>query len=364
MPRTKFDPSQINFTLGQQLMVNSQSVALASDQTPVPIVDPDTVATGNITATDAVVAAPAGDGSLRSGVPTTNSTIVAVMTGGDSSFMALLTGTFGGCTYWFEGSLDSTNGTNGNWVTLWCRQVGVNGSLILQGAVSAGVYRGGSAGMKYVRVRATGATTPNVAVNLLLSGGPGPVYHVDSLTAGVNKIGTVDIATAVATAKGTQGANAIPVQSLRDAGRQNVCYFMTLPILSTATDALMSLTGYVNNAAVTATTTPAVVPAGKTFRVTAITATYVAVATAGTVKFSIRFNTAGVVAIGSPVWTALIIGGPAAAAGVATVLDIGFPEGTDFPAAGGIGVSMVGLSATQAAAAVGYGQIAIYGYYF
>lgn len=173
--------------------------------------------------------------------------------------------------------------------------------------------------------------------------------------------GTVTVTPPTLT-KGTQGATGFSTQELHDAGRNQTNYFMSIPVVTTTTDALMSLTGYKAGAAVTATTTPAVVTTGKTYRVTKIVMTYVAIATAGTAKFTLRANTGGVVAIGSPAVVVWVIGGPSATAGVSQTVDIAVPEGMEFAAGTGVGVSMVGLGATQTAAAVGFGQISIEGY--
>jgi hypothetical protein len=162
--------------------------------------------------------------------------------------------------------------------------------------------------------------------------------------------------------KGTQGATGVSTQDLKDAGRNGTHYHMTIPVVTTSSDALVSLTGYKGGAAVAATTTPAVVTAAKTYRITAVTITYVAIATAGSVKFTLRANTGGVVALGSPAVCAWVVGGPSATAGVAQTVDIAIPDGMEFAAGTGVGVSMIGLSATQVAAAVGYGQIVINGF--
>lgn len=162
--------------------------------------------------------------------------------------------------------------------------------------------------------------------------------------------------------KGTQGATGITTQDLKDAGRNQTNYFMALPVVSTATDTLMSLTGYKSGAAVAATTTPAVVTAGKTYRIKCITITYVAIATAGTVRFTLRANTGGVAAVTSPAVATYFIGGQSATAGVAETVCIAIPDGLEFAAGTGIGVSMQGYGSTQVAAAVGYGQINIEGY--
>ena len=155
-----------------------------------------------------------------------------------------------------------------------------------------------------------------------------------------------------------------PVQELKDTGRNQTNYYMATQVVSTATDTLMSLTGYKGNAAVAATTTPAVVTAGKVYRITSVTITYIAITTAGTVHFTLRANTGGVVAIGSPAVQEWVVGGPAATAGVSQTVSIAIPDGIEFYAGTGIGVSMQGFGATGTAAAVGYGAISFHGFEF
>lgn len=140
-------------------------------------------------------------------------------------------------------------------------------------------------------------------------------------------------------------------------------YFMEIPIRTAATDTLVSLYGYKDGFPVLATTTPAVVSVGKTYRITNITLTYVATTTAGSARFLLRANPNGLVFIPSlGVVTAFTIGGPATVAGDTEELSITIPDGMEFPEGTGIGVSMQGLSATQAGAITGYGQISIHGY--
>ena len=144
--------------------------------------------------------------------------------------------------------------------------------------------------------------------------------------------------------------------------RNGTNYSMALPILTTATDAVVALTGYKGGAAVAATATPAVVTTGKTYRITAITLTYVAIATAGLCKFTLRANLTGVGVLGSPAVAQWIVGGPAAAAGVAQTVDIAIPDGIELAAGTGIALSIQGLGATGAAATVGYGHAMLNGY--
>jgi hypothetical protein len=66
--------------------------------------------------------------------------------------------------------------------------------------------------------------------------------------------------------------------------------------------------------------------------------------------------------VGSPVVCTWVIGGPAAAAGVSQSVTIDIPDGLEFAAGTGIGITISGLSATQAAAATGYVQVALSGF--
>jgi hypothetical protein len=166
--------------------------------------------------------------------------------------------------------------------------------------------------------------------------------------------------------KGVQGATGFSMQQLKDAGRNQTNFFMAAPILSTATDTLMSLTGYKSGAAVAPTTTPALVTAGKTLRVTSITITYVTIVTTpGAVKFTLRANPSGVVLIGSPAVRNFIVGEPSGIAPVAgkyNTVTFPIPDGMEFPAGTGIGMSMVGLNAAGVAAALGFGHCTIDSY--
>lgn len=137
---------------------------------------------------------------------------------------------------------------------------------------------------------------------------------------------------------------------------------MVTPVVTTAADVLQSLTGYKSNAAVGATTTPAVVTASKVYRITSITMTYVAIATAGTATFTLRANTGGNVVLASPAVNNWTVGTSGATAGFTSEINIAFPDGLEFAAGTGIGISVLGRGATQTAAAVGFASISISGY--
>jgi hypothetical protein len=162
--------------------------------------------------------------------------------------------------------------------------------------------------------------------------------------------------------KGTQNANGFATQDLKDSGRNLIHYYTLIPVLTTATDTLQSLTGTKSGATVAATTTPAIVTTGKTFRVTRLSAAYIATATSGWAMVRLRFNTAGVVAITSPIAATLAIGN--ASPSTANAVDIeeaGLDEGLEFAAGTGVGLSVIRYAALTATA-VGYVQCSITGY--
>lgn len=156
-----------------------------------PISDADVVSSGTISAADAVVAAPSGNGALLSGASTANSYVSLSCPGGDSAWNIQLTGTFGGTTVYFEESLDSTTGVDGNWIAVNGRQTGVVNTVLSYGVTTAGVYRGNTSGAKYLRVRAVGGAAISIAAILRISGGTGAIFLNASVPAGSNVIGGV-----------------------------------------------------------------------------------------------------------------------------------------------------------------------------
>lgn len=177
--------------------------------------------------------------------------------------------------------------------------------------------------------------------------------------------GTVTVTPPTLT-KGTQGATGFSTQDLKDAGRNQTNFFMAIQIVTTGTDALLALTGYKSGATVGATATPAVVTAGKTYRITSVTMSYTTIITTpGSVRFTLRANLSGTVLIGSPAVCNWEVGEPtgiAPVAGKKNTVHLTFPDGMEFAAGTGIGISQVGLNTVGAAAAVGYGQITLHGY--
>lgn len=166
----------------------------------------------------------------------------------------------------------------------------------------------------------------------------------------------------IAITKGTQGAVGVTTQDLKDAGRNQVQFYMLIPVAATATDTLQSLTGTKSGATVAATTTPAVVTAGKTFRVTRLGASYIATAATGYAIVRLRFNTGGVVAITSPVSTSFAVGTSApTTANAVDTKEVEIPDGLEFAAGTGIGFSVQGFAAV-AAAASGFVIVSVTGF--
>lgn len=162
--------------------------------------------------------------------------------------------------------------------------------------------------------------------------------------------------------KGTQGATGVTTQDLKDAGRNAVHFYMVIPVLTSATDTLQSLTGTKAGATVVATATPAVVTAGKTLRITRMAATYIATATSGYAIARLRFNTGGLVAITSPIAASLAVGsGTPATANATAAEEATLDEGWEFAAGTGIGISVQGFAAVTATA-VGYMIVSGTGY--
>lgn len=166
--------------------------------------------------------------------------------------------------------------------------------------------------------------------------------------------------TAGVTARGTQPAFALATQDLRDAGRNVLSLYTAAPVLLTAADALLSLTGFKGGAAVASTTTPAVVSTGKAMRLTVLETTYMAASgtTAGFVRVTLRVNLTGACLITSPAVMSWFVGGPALAVGASSVVPLPLPDGLEFPAGAGLGLSVQGFNATQAATA-GLGYVAL-----
>lgn len=214
-----------------------------------------------------------------------------------------------------------------------------------------GDYRINTAGYKSVRARVSSFTSGSITVKGYASVIAGHPTTINS-----------NIITAPAIIKNNQGTTGFSTQDLKDSGRSHVTFYALVPVLSTATDTLQTLTATRAGATVTATTTPAVVTTGKTFRVTKISASYVATATSGFAMVRFRFNNAGLVSITSPISTTFTVGSDnPATANASDIVVIPFSEGMEFASGTGVGFSVQGFAAATPTA-TGYVLVSVIGY--
>ena len=150
----------------------------------------DTNVTGTISATDVLGGTPGGAGVLINTAPTASSFVAAAVPGGTAQADIQITGTATG-TYYFEGSMDSTTGSDGNWIATNYRQTGITNTVLGYSTTTAGIYRGAPSGFKYVRVRNIGGTTPSNPIIFRYSNGGGTTFLNASIPAGTNTIGQV-----------------------------------------------------------------------------------------------------------------------------------------------------------------------------
>lgn len=162
--------------------------------------------------------------------------------------------------------------------------------------------------------------------------------------------------------KGTQGAQGVSTQDLHNAGRNARIFILDVYTAAPVAEALVSVAQWYGNAAVAVTTTPAVVPVGKTLRLTSWQIMYSSLATAGHAVVRARINTGGVAVLASPLAFEFFAGSEAAVAGVTTMLSGEFPEGFEIPAGAGIGFTMAGYGPTGTLTLEGGVRFVVSGY--
>lgn len=169
--------------------------------------------------------------------------------------------------------------------------------------------------------------------------------------------------------KGTQPLYSLPVQRTIDAGRNTRIFMLDAYTAAPVAEALQSVVQWYGNAAVAGTTTPAVVPTGKTLRLTGVTMSTKSLATVGSAVLRIRANTAGTVVIGSPLVWSCECGSRAGATTVAMTggldtVTFTFPDGIDFPAGTGLGFTLAGYGPTGTLTLEGVTRFVVTGYEF
>ena len=155
-------------------------------------------ATGTFTATDAVVAAPIGDGTLVSGASTAGS-VIAVAIPDAIVAWTLLIKNYASGTIYSEASTNSTNGTDGDWVEIKGRRTGTLPGIeaISYLFTSSGYYRGNAAGFRWIRARLITSGTIGGTISWMLSYGLGATFLNSGLPQGTSTIGFVGSADAI-----------------------------------------------------------------------------------------------------------------------------------------------------------------------
>jgi hypothetical protein len=175
-------------------VATDQALVVALSPNSAPFTQLDTNITGTITATDILCPAPAGLGQLVSTAPTVGSFVAALVPGATAQADIQITGTATG-TYYFEGSMDSTTGSDGSWAAVNYRQTGITNTVLGYSAIATNaVYRGAPSGFKYIRLRNVGGTAPSNAIIFRYSNGGGTTFLNASIPAGTNNIGVINVA--------------------------------------------------------------------------------------------------------------------------------------------------------------------------
>lgn len=342
-----YNPNNIN---GQSTMANSAPVVIASNQSALPI-------TGSQLAASTTAWTSATGLNTSNTIAITNLNTVSVTLSNTSTMTAgVLTFEVSpdGGTTWFSVSMARINAyTIESSYTL---------SVVANQAWSTSVDAFTNFRVRLSTViTGTGTATVIVAAQLFAIE---PIITVGqtnaallqatigaALPVGANTIGAVNIGTLPTLTKGTQGATGFSIQDLRDSGRNTRIFMLDTITVAPVADALATVVQWYGNAAVAGTTTPAVVPAGKTLRLTGYKIQYQSLATVGYAVVRVRFNTGGVGAIGSPLVASFEAGSCAGATTIAMTGGVttetgAFPEGLELPAGGGIAFSVAGYGPT------------------
>lgn len=312
---------------GQALMAASVPVTLASNQSALPVTLTSTTITGTVASTQS--------GTWNIGSITT---LPALATGANVIGAVTQSGT------WNIGSITTLP------------------ALVASSAIIGNV-----------RIDQTTVGTTN-AVSVAQLGATAIATSNGVVGAGVQRVAIASDNTAFSVnatpptlTKGTQGTTGYSVQRLQDAGRNSRAFMLDAYTAAPVAEALQTVVQWYSNAAVAGTTQPAVVPGGKTLRLTNWAISTKSLATVGSAVLRIRANTGGLVVIGSPlVWSAEV----GSKSGATTVAMTGgldtltgeFPEGFEFPAGTGLGFTLAGYGPTGTLTLQGVTRFQVFGY--
>jgi hypothetical protein len=171
--------------------------------------------------------------------------------------------------------------------------------------------------------------------------------------------------------KGTQGATGFSVQDLHDAGRNTRIFMLDAYTAAPLVEAVQTVVQWYSNGAIAGTAQPAVVPAGKTLRLTGYKIMYQSLATVGFAVVRIRANTVGLGVLASPLvasFEAGCAGGgggstqTAALTGGLMVETGDFPDGLELPTGTGLAFSMAGYGPVGTLLLAGGVRFQVFGY--
>ena len=176
---------------GNLLNVNADGTLPVSIENTPSVAALDKMVTGVISNPDIVVPAPGGVGQMVSGTSTTGS-FLAIPTTGLSSWSLSVTGGTFSTTFYFEGSIDTTNGLDGNWVSLFGRLLGNSGNENSQSfTIGNQMFEGTCGPLQFMRLRSVGGTITDPPTVILQAGAVSTISIGTPLPTGNNIIGHV-----------------------------------------------------------------------------------------------------------------------------------------------------------------------------
>ncbi len=176
---------------GNLLNVNADGTLPVSIENTPSVASLDKTVTGIISNPDIVVPAPGGVGQMVSGNSTTGS-FLAIQTTGLSSWSLSVTGGAFSTTFYFEGSIDTTDGLDGHWVSLFGRLMGNSGNENAQSFTAGNQMFEGTCGpLQFVRLRSVGGTITTPPTVVLQAGAVSTISIGTPLPTGDNVIGHV-----------------------------------------------------------------------------------------------------------------------------------------------------------------------------
>ena len=176
---------------GNLLNVNADGTLPVSIENTPSVAALDKMVTGVISNPDIVVPAPGGVGQMVSGTSTTGS-FLAIPTTGLSSWSLSVTGGTFSTTFYFEGSIDTTNGLDGNWVSLFGRLLGNSGNENSQSfTIGNQMFEGTCGPLQFMRLRSVGGTITDPPTVVLQAGAVSTISIGTPLPTGNNIIGHV-----------------------------------------------------------------------------------------------------------------------------------------------------------------------------